>query len=156
MIEVVIPGFGELRLEHVVCDYNGTLALDGLVLPGVDQALRLLASDLRIHVVTADTFGQATARLADLPVELTILVAESQTAAKLEYVTKLGGESVAALGNGRNDAGMLKAARLGIALVQGEGAAAETLAAADIVAVSVLDALALLGEPRRLIATLRS
>ncbi len=156
MIEVVIPGFGELRLEHVVCDFNGTLAFDGLLLPGVDQALRVLALDVRLHVVTADTFGRAAAELTGLPVELTVLPTGDQTAAKLEYVTRLGAASVVALGNGRNDAGMLKAARLGIALLQSEGAAAEALAAADIVAASVLDALALLRERRRLIATLRS
>jgi soluble P-type ATPase len=28
-----IPGFGELTLEHLVLDYNGTLAVDGLLLP---------------------------------------------------------------------------------------------------------------------------
>ena len=28
MIEISIPGFGTLRLEHMVLDYNGTLACD--------------------------------------------------------------------------------------------------------------------------------
>lgn len=156
MVAVDIPGFGELRLEHVVCDYNGTLAVDGDLLPGVDRALRSLAPDVRLHVLTADTFGKAAAKLAGLPVELTILTAGGQTAAKLAYVSALGAHRVVALGNGRNDAAMLRAARVGIALVQGEGAAAETVAAADIVATSVVEALALLREPRRLVATLRS
>jgi soluble P-type ATPase len=61
-----------------------------------------------------------------------------------------------ALGNGRNDRLMLQAAALGIALIQREGAAAQTLTSADLVCTSVLDALALLTTPKRLTATLRS
>jgi soluble P-type ATPase len=156
VIEATIPGFGELRLLHVVFDYNGTLALDGALLPGVAAALTTLAGDVHVHVITADTFGGAAAELAGLPVRLTVLAAEAQTEAKRGYVTALGAAGVAAVGNGRNDAQMLAAARLGIALVQGEGCAAETLAAADVVAGGVLEAVALLRSPRRLIATLRS
>ena len=64
--------------------------------------------------------------------------------------------SSAAAGNGRNDRKMLKAAALGIAVIQREGAAAETVAAADVVSSSILDALELLQNPKRLLATLRS
>jgi soluble P-type ATPase len=49
---------------------------------------------------------------------------------------------------------MLKAAALGIALVQLEGGAVETLVSADIVSTSILDALDLLSHPQRLVATL--
>lgn len=156
MIAADVPGFGELRLEHVVCDYNGTLAVDGRLLPGVAAALRELAADVRVHVVTADTFGAAAAELAGLPVELTVLAAPAQAEAKLAYVERLGAAGVAALGNGRNDARMLAAARLGIALLQAEGCAATALAAADVVAPGILDALALLRSRQRLVAALRS
>jgi len=50
---------------------------------------------------------------------------------------------------------MLRLARLGIAAIQREGAALEAVQAADIVVHDVRDALDLLLEPRRLIATLR-
>ena len=40
MIAHKIPGFGALRLEHLVLDYNGTLALDGRLLRGVGPRLR--------------------------------------------------------------------------------------------------------------------
>jgi len=43
MIELTVPGFGALRLEHLVLDYNGTLAVDGKLLPGVRDALGALA-----------------------------------------------------------------------------------------------------------------
>jgi soluble P-type ATPase len=156
MIEVVVPGFGVLRLSHLVCDYNGTLALDGDLLPGVAAALRALADDVQIHVVTADTFGQAAAQLEGLPLRLTIIPGASRGDAKLAYISRLGADGVVAMGNGRNDAQMLRAARVGIALVRGEGGAAEALAAADIITWGVLDALGLLREPRRLVATLRA
>ena len=156
MIEIEIPGFGRLRLEHLVLDYNGTLAVDGQLLGGVADALRELAALLQIHVVTADTFGLAAAELEGVPIELTIAPLENQAEAKLAFIQRLGVESVVAMGNGRNDRLMLKAAALGIALVQREGAAAETIASADVVALEVLEALELLTNPKRLVATLRS
>jgi soluble P-type ATPase len=156
MITIDIPGFGKLELAHLVSDYNGTLAFDGKLLPGVAEALASLAPSVHIHVITADTFGLAKARLSTLPVKLTITPVESQADAKLRYVTELGANSVVAIGNGRNDRKMLSAAALGIALIQREGGAAETLASADVVSTSVLDALELLCNPKRLVATLRS
>jgi soluble P-type ATPase len=156
MITIDIPGFRKLELAHLVLDYNGTLALDGTLLPGVAEALSSLAPGLRIHVVTADTFGLARAQLARLPVELTIIPIEEQAEAKLRFVSELGPDTVVAIGNGRNDRKMLGAAALGIALVQREGGAAEALAKADLVSTSIVDALDLLRHPKRLIATLRS
>ena len=156
MIPVDIPGFGHLELRHLVCDYNGTLALDGQLLPGVAAALSRLAGALEIHVITADTFGQVRAELDGLPVSLCITPPADQARAKLEFIQALGASATVAIGNGRNDALMLDAAALGIALIQREGGAATTIAAADIVCASILDALALLENPKRLIATLRS
>ena len=156
MLTVDIPGFGPLSLHHLVSDYNGTLALDGQLLPGVAEALSHLAPFLSIHVITADTFGLARAELAGLPLTLHITPQDNQAQAKLAFVESLGAASVVALGNGRNDRDMLKAAAVGIALIQREGGSAQTLASADVVATSVLDALALLVHPKRLTATLRS
>ncbi len=156
MIEVQLPGFGGLRLAPLVLDYDGTLAVDGRLLSGVTAELRALAAQLQIHVLTADTFGLAQGELAGLPVNLVILPVNSQAKAKLAHVKRLGAAAVVAIGNGRNDRQMLKAAALGIAVVQPEGAAAEAVAAADLVSASVLHALALLHHPRRLVATLRS
>jgi soluble P-type ATPase len=156
MIEVSIPGHKDLRLEHLVLDYNGTLACDGEMIPGVRDALNVLARDLRIHVVTADTFGKAQSRLEGLPCKLVVLPAESQDVEKRAYVERLGSERTVAVGNGRNDRLMLEASSLGIAVVEDEGAAAETLLAADVVCPGILSALALLTNPLRLVATLRS
>lgn len=156
MIPVDIPGYRQLQLAHLVLDYNGTIAIDGTLIPGVADALTELGAILKTHVVTADTFGSVAAQLAGLPVTITILPAGDQAQAKLDYVTSLGAGSVFAIGNGRNDREMLKAAAVGIALLQKEGAAAQAIASADAVCRSILDALDLLRHPKRLTATLRS
>jgi len=144
-----------LRLEHLVLDYNGTLAVDGELLLGCAEAIRSLAERLRIHVVTADTFGLAAAQLSGLPLELVILTDERQADQKLQYVKALNSKTVAAIGNGRNDRKMLNAAALGIALIQSEGAAAEAVASADIVALGIVGTSSAPDAPRRYIAILR-
>jgi soluble P-type ATPase len=156
MIEIDIPGFRALRLQHLVLDYNGTLAADGQLLPGVPAALRALAGSLRIHVVTADTFGLAQQQLDGLPVEVVVLPPVGQADAKRAFVVALGADSVVAIGNGRNDSRMLEVAALGVALIQREGAAVAALTGADVAATGILDALELLQVPKRLVATLRS
>ncbi len=156
MIALDIPGFAVLCLEHLVLDFNGTLAVDGSLLSGVGPLLAELAEQLQVHVLTADTFGRATAEVAGLPVRLTVVRGGDESEAKLRYVQSLTSSRVVAIGNGRNDVLMLGAAAIGIAVVQREGGAAATIGAADVIATSVLDALELIRSPRRLIATLRS
>ena len=126
------------------------------MLTGVKTRLTQLARSLRIHVVTADTYGKARNALRGLPCELLIVQGGAEAAAKAAYVRRLGAMKVACIGNGRNDRLMLRAARLGIAVVQAECTAAEAVAAADVLAPSVCAALDLFLRPRRLLATLRS
>lgn len=155
MLSVSIPGLADLHLEHLVCDFNGTLALDGLLIEGVRARLDALAHDLHIHVVTADTFGRCSAELADVDCRVTILPAGAQDAAKARYVRRLGADRTVSIGNGRNDCAMLEAAVLGIAVLGREGAAATSIAAAQIIAPDILAALDLLLHPLRLVASLR-
>jgi soluble P-type ATPase len=58
-------------------------------------------------------------------------------------------------GNGLKDAPMLRAARLGIAIVGPEGASSAALAAAEVVCTSIIAALELLLDPVTLASTLR-
>ena len=74
---------------------------------------------------------------------------------KADYVRRLGAESVVALGQGANDAGMLKEAALGICVLSLEGTAGETLLAADLVTPDINTALDLLEKPLRIAASLR-
>ena len=156
MIQVDVPGYRSLKLSHLVMDYNGTLAVDGRLEDGVRVALVALSTDLEIHVITADTFGLAAEQLQESPVQLTVLPPGNQDVAKRDFVNQLGCAGTVAVGNGRNDRLMLKAAELGIAVVLREGAAVETLTAADVVCSGIVPALELLLHPLRLTATLRS
>lgn len=154
MLTVSIPGFRILALKHLVLDFNGTLACNGEVLPGVAERMVALSGRLVIHVATGDTFGNAAAALKGLPCQVELLPEAGLSEAKRAYVARLGADRVA-IGNGRNDRLMLSVAALGIAVIQGEGAAAETLACADVVAPGIAEALDLLLFPKRLVATLR-
>ena len=155
VIEVTIPGQKLLRLSNLVLDFNGTIAFDGNLLVGVGERLKTLSGRIGIHVLTADTFGNAHSELAGVPCDLAVLSAGRQDEGKLACVRKFGPESVVSIGNGLNDRLMLRESALGIAVIQEEGAAIETLLAADIVARDVLSALDLLTHPLRIAATLR-
>jgi soluble P-type ATPase len=74
---------------------------------------------------------------------------------KRSYVEGLGAETVVAIGQGANDALMLKAAAIGICVLSMEGAAAETLLASDIVVPDIFAAFDLLDKPLRIVASLR-
>jgi soluble P-type ATPase len=156
MLEINIPGDRKLQLKHMVLDYNGTLACDGELIAGVKENLVALADKLRIHILTADTFGKARCGLEGIKCELSIIAPDAQDVAKLEYVKRLGAENAVCVGNGRNDQLMLKEAALGIAVILEEGAAVAALNAADIVCTHIVSALELLTNPLRLMATLRS
>ena len=156
MIEIDIQGNKILQLEHLVLDYNGTLAFDGALIDGVKESLAELSQMLTVHVITADTFGSVKKALEDIDCNLALIPLDHQDVAKLEYVKKLGCEKTVSMGNGFNDQLMLRESALGVAVIQGEGAAFETLASADIVCTDIKSALSLLDNPLRLIATLRS
>lgn len=156
MIEITIPGSGKIQLEHLVLDYNGTLARDGDLLEGVAERIIALAQVFTVHVVTADTFGKVQAAMAGLPCTVRILPQTDQGHAKMAYVWQLNRSRVAAIGNGRNDRLMLQAARLGIMILGPEGASVDTLHAADVAVPSIHAAFDLLQHPLRLVATLRS
>ncbi len=156
MINVSVPGFGELDLRFLVLDFNGTLACDGQLLQGVAERLNALAAHLEVYVITADTFGKATSQLSDVQCRITILDKGDQAQGKLNFVEQLGARHTVCMGNGRNDQLMLNASALGIALVLAEGASVSALEAADIVCTDILHALDLLDHPLRLVATLRS
>ncbi|NOY36875.1 MAG: HAD hydrolase family protein [Chlorobi bacterium] len=135
---------------------NGTLTLDGILLPGIAEMLTTLSAELTIHVLTADTFGTAETVFGNLPVRLEIIGKENQAVLKWQYLQNLGPEKTAAIGNGMNDYMMLADAALGIAVLGYEGLAGTAMTAANVIASSIGSALDLLLHPTRLAATLRN
>jgi P-type E1-E2 ATPase len=155
MIEIAIPGRGTRRLQHLVTDVNGTLALDGALIDGVAQRFATLRQHLTIHLLTADTHGRQASIDEQLSLTAVRIPPGGEAAQKAEYVRKLGSDAVVAIGQGANDAQMLAEANLGICVLSSEGAATETLNSSDVVVPDILAALDLLTRPLRLVATLR-
>lgn len=156
MLELDIPGLRALALAHLALDVNGTLALDGHLLPGVSERLTRLRERFTLHLITADTHGRQTdidRQLGLTAVRLTPGVPEAEQ--KAAFVRRLGARTVVAIGNGANDALMFREAALAIAVLGNEGLAAVALQQADVLAPSIETALDLLLHPPRLTATLR-
>lgn len=152
MLSVSIPGLGELRLEHLLVDVNGTLTNRGESLDGVEARLGRLSGALDIRLVSADTFGTLDSIAARMNVSA---VRASTGEDKLRLLDELGRDRCAVIGNGSNDALVLEAAALGLAVIGPESASAAALRAADVVCASAADALDLLLDPMALSATLR-
>ncbi len=155
MIELNIPGRGLIQLNHLVSDVNGTLALDGQLLDGAPEALLALSDRLQLHLLTADTHGRQAQIDERLGLQAVRITPGGEAEEKAAYVHELGAENVVALGQGANDADMLREAAIGIAVASVEGLAIESLTSADVVVPDILAAFELLEHPTRLVATLR-
>ena len=155
-MRLAVPGRGTYDIRHVVLDLNGTLGLDGRLLEGVAERLGLLGAAMRLVMITADTHGGASGVSHDLKLETFVLEQGGEAEQKLAFVRRLGAEHSVAIGNGANDALMLKESAVGICVVGPEGASTAALFAADVSVTNVCDALDLLLKPQRLVATLRT
>jgi P-type E1-E2 ATPase len=155
VIELNIPGQGTIQLNHLVCDVNGTLALDGRLIEGVPEILAILSDRLEIHLLTADTHGQQDQIDRELGLTAVRIPKGDEATAKSHFVSNLGAESVVAIGQGANDEEMLRAAQVGIGVLSDEGLAVKTVISADVLVPNINAALALLEQPMRLVATLR-
>lgn len=155
MISVHIPGRGILQLKHIVLDYNGTMAGDGLLLPGVEERLNRLSNSIEVHILTADTFGKCRDQCNNINGTVQILSRPTGSEEKEAFVDRLGAKHTAAVGNGANDRLMLAKAVLGIVVLGPEGTAVQALQNADVAVKDINDGLELLLQPKRLIATLR-
>lgn len=155
MLTVEIPGRAPLTLNHLVLDYNGTIAEDGIVIGGIAERLEELKNLLSICVITADTHGTAAKHCEGLPLEVLTYPTVEVGTIKAEQVKALSG-GVVCIGNGYNDILMSDAADLSIAVIGKEGCCGALLQHADVVVTDILDALDLLLKQGRLRATLRT
>jgi soluble P-type ATPase len=162
MLILDIPGRERIELEHLVCDFNGTLAEDGCLWEGLAWRVTRVAAILQMHLLTADTYGTSE-RAAEILQEACAAsrvagpvwqrVASGQE--KEQYLHGLGAERVVAIGNGANDVAMLRAAALSICVMGSEGAFTQALLASQLVVTNPIDALDAVLRPSRLTATLR-
>ena len=155
MIEMSIPGQGIYKIEYLVCDVNGTIAVDGILLPGISSLLKKIQDRLKIFLITANTHSKQTIIDSELGIQSKIIERGDEDQQKKDFVQNLGSEKVIAIGQGANDALMLKEAAIGICVFSEEGTAIESLLSADIVVNDGFAALKLIQNPIRLVATLR-
>lgn len=155
MIELNIPGRGTIQLKHLVCDVNGTLAVDGQLHEGLPHLLKVLQDRLTVHLLTADTHGKQALIDQQLGLRAERVQAGEEAKQKADYILELGANQVIAIGQGANDAAMLEAAVIGIGVLSREGISHRALLAADILVPDIFTALELLDKPLRIAATLR-
>jgi P-type E1-E2 ATPase len=155
MISVPIPGWGELAIEYVMVDFNGTIALDGKLKKEVKDAIDKISRYVKVFVITADTYDSVDSELGASTVTFIKVNKSMSGEEKAKIVRELGPEKIVAIGNGANDAAMLKEAALGIAVVGEEGCSTALIKEADLVVGDISKALGLIAHPERLVATLR-
>jgi len=155
LIEIDIPGWGNIDIENVVLDLNGTIARDGKIPAEVKEKISALSKDVKIYILTADTQRTAREEIRDMKVELVKIAEEDSKKGKFEFIKAVDLEKTVAIGNGNNDQLVLKEATLGIAVLGDEGMSVSAMKNADIIVKNISDALDLFLKPKRLIATLR-
>jgi len=145
-----IPNYGKIGAKAVLFDLNGTLGVEGRISEEVKRLLERLSERYTIVVLSADTFGTLEEEFKGLNVKIERVRSGEDKKEKAEkYAPYI------AVGNGNNDVGMLEMSELGICVIGEEGASVDALLASDIVVKDVKDAMALLLNEKKLIATLR-
>jgi soluble P-type ATPase len=161
MLTLEIPGRETIAVDHLVSDFNGTLAVDGHLQAGVIERVVRISKLLAVHILTADSHG--TAAESAKAVEEACAAAHVASpnwervrigSEKEQYVRRLG-DKVVTLGNGANDEAMFRAAALSICVLGTEGTFMPALLAAHVAVTSPLDSLDALLLSKRMIGTLR-
>lgn len=154
-MKIVIPEYKTLDIHTIFLDFNGTIAIDGVIPPSVKERLTALGEEFHVYVLTADTHGNAKDQCEGLPVILHTFPTGDARTYKKEIIKSMGSKHSAAIGNGRNDELMLKEAALSVVVMDREGACGRAIKEADICVRSMQDALDLFLYPSRIIADLR-
>lgn len=156
MLVYEIPGRDNIEIKNIVFDYNGTIAVDGRILEVVRELLTELGEYVKIHILTADTFGTVKKECSNINVEVLTFPKENTSKFKKDIVEGLGGENTICVGNGFNDIEMFKKAAISIGVIEGEGASGKLLLHADIVTRSIIEAIEIILNKDKMKATLRN
>ena len=146
-------GVGEINLDTVILDLNGTLAVDGKLVEGVIPRINKLKElGFKLYLFTGDQRGTASTQAKELGIEL---MYATNTAEKAECAKKCNFETTVAIGNARIDIGTFENAKIKIATLQKEGIHAGILNHVDIIIPTINDALDMLIDPNTFNATMR-
>jgi soluble P-type ATPase len=148
-----IPGQGELDIQTIILDLNGTLSVGGELVVGTKERIAQIKElGFRVVLFTGNTRGDAD----EISKELGIDWMQAKGADEKRSLTeKLDPYTCASIGNGLIDLEMMQIVKLGIVTLQAEGVHVQTLLACDIIVPTINDALDLFIDQDKLIATLR-
>lgn len=155
MLSINIPGWKKIELENLVLDFNGTLAVDGIIVPSIIPRLHELSKILKIFIISADTFGTVEEQCKGLPVRVHRIDPDNQKKQKGEFVRSLGGDVSCSAGNGEVDGDMLKESVLSVCVMGYEACSTGALMNSQLCVADGEQALDLLLKPGRIVATLR-
>lgn len=148
-----IPGEGQLNIETIILDLNGTLSVAGKIPEGVkERIVQLKVKGFKVLFFTGNTRNDADELAAQLGIEWRLA---KNAEDKKNLALELHPENCVSIGNGLIDLELMKTVRLRIVTVQAEGVHVQTMLNADIIIPTITDALDLFIDEQRLIATLR-
>lgn len=156
MLIYKIPGRADIEIDNVVFDYNGTIAVDGKLIAGVAELMAELVEQVKVYVLTADTYGTVKKECHHMNVEVLTFPIENAGESKRKIVKQLKGERTLCVGNGFNDIAMFQEATLSVAVIEGEGACGKCLLNADIVTRSIVETISIILDQNKVKATLRN
>lgn len=158
MRKIIIPYHGEITIKNVIFDINGTIQFKGQISEELVQKFEELKKFYNIFLVSSDTRGNLKNIAKKLGVNFKKVNTQgiNDAEAKNNELKKLGKEVTVAVGNGNNDALMLKNAILGIAILGSEGASTRSILNSDVVFTDVINAIEFLLDEKTMISTLRS
>jgi soluble P-type ATPase len=156
MITIQKPGQGNLEIEFILIDFQGTLASDRRVHPKAKDRINLLSKRTKIYILTKEEKERVEEVLKKVEAEIIYLTEGKSSQQKLDLLRQLGPTRTAAIGNGVDDVPMIEEAGLGICILGKEGTFSEAMKKADVVFTNILDALDFLLKPLRQKATLGS
>ncbi len=154
VIETNYQGSKKRFIETIVIDFNGTLAVDGVLVPGIKSKLMELSKLVKIVILTGDTYGTVEKQMAGTGVEIHRFINGDAGTMKRNYIIDRNPEATATIGNGYNDIMMSETASLSIAVIGDEGCYGKLLGRVDIVVMDIHKALDLFLHSTRIKATL--
>lgn len=87
----------KLQIEHLVLDYNGTIAINGKIIAGVKERLETLVHLVDVHVLTADTYGSVYKQSRELNLLVHVIGKYHQNREKLSFIESLKPEYCVAI-----------------------------------------------------------
>ena len=154
MITLQSSSQAKLEIEHLIIDYEGTLAMDGRVHPKAKDKINLLAKRLNIYILVKGEQEKAEEVLKRVKAKIIFLKEPEPSAQKLEFLLNLGAPKTGVIGNGEDDVPMSKEAGFSMAIIGKEGGSGELIQSADLTFLTIVDALDFLLKPLRQKATL--